>query len=374
MKTATISFPAGKVVYELLDTPITEIWVNTLKVWQENNMPMATQKGSLLYNGGPHYRNRNIENEQQWVDEINSAIEDFNSLTTGMRFPYQAWVDMPWSQTNLIHRCFTLGMGSRSNIEGDTSGGILQHHMTDTQLHEYKKWCYDDKSKVFEWEEPQFFFNSKYHSQLDDIFERINHGVHHYENMRFSQCANKFLEEECPTYLRENNLPGHVGTEINLTWDVYTDTGNKSFFHREEPTWEQVEASIPENWMEYDLFCIKSITGKDYETGFQNYDNPLEYDIQNIQDVTGGVRMFPNNGHKVLYGDSSFGNYLRGYGLTYKQYAPVPLGKLVSADFDLNNISSHETDKNSDGSSATEEQYRNPKITIDEVSSMVHII
>ena len=42
--------------------------------------------------------------KQDCVDEINKAIEDANKLLFGKQVPYKAYLGMPWSHTNRLHR------------------------------------------------------------------------------------------------------------------------------------------------------------------------------------------------------------------------------------------------------------------------------
>ena len=381
MKKLNVTFPAGEVEIELLSSPAVNRYVRVLENYNANDIPLATQMGSLMNLGYDGLKIRQVHLEEEYVNSINAAIDRFNEITTGERWPYRAWIDMPWSQTNLIHRCFTVAMGNRLPVDGQdptdpetTWTGILRHNLTNKQLQEYKLLCYDDKGMIGRITEPTFFYKYKDQSLIHELLERINHGVHMYENIRYSHASAGMFDYEIPAFLKENGFNQDWGMEVNLMWDVYTESGEKTFFEVEALSSSDVERSIPSNWMDYDVFAIKSITGKDYETAFQNYDNPLEYDIQNAQDITGGLRIFPQQAHKVLYGESSFGTYLRNYGLTYKQYAPIPLGKVTKSTFDLCSIRPSKTEKNSDGSPAMLEPFINPKITLSNNDSVGNLL
>lgn len=372
-KHAIIKFPAGNVTVKLLKSPATDIWLEQLGIWKDENIPMATQRGLMLHHGWEGYKRRNPRLEREYVDQINRAIADANKLLQegSQPFPYEAWVDMPWQQTNLIHRSFTLGLTSRETFpDNPDPGGIWRHSLTNEELLNYTKtFCYDDRHYVKRNSQgiQQFRYKLVDHFNMNECLERINKYVHLYENIRYSERSGIFHEKEAPKYLEENNLGGHGPIEINLTWDNYDSSGGRKFQSIAQPGSDVYLNSIPENWMNFDVFLIKSITGKDYETAFQNYDNPLDYDTQNVQDITGGLRIFPNQGHKMLYGDSNFGTWIRSYGIDYKNYAPVPVGKIISADFDLTLIDSVPDSFNSDGSCACQPEYRNPIIEVVEV-------
>lgn len=372
-KHAIIKFPAGNVTVKLLKSPATDIWLEQLGIWKDENIPMATQRGLMLHHGWEGYKRRNPRLEREYVDQINRAIADANKLLQegSQPFPYEAWVDMPWQQTNLIHRCFTLGLTTRQSFdESSISGGLWRHELTNEELIKYTETlCYDNRwyVKYKAKDRQQFFQHDRDDEAMNEALHRINMYVHLYENIRYSERSGIFHEKEAAKYLADNNLPGPGPIEINLTWDNYTSNGDRKFQSTAKPGSDVYLNSIPENWMNFDVFLIKSITGKDYETAYQNYDNPLEYDTQNVQDITGGLRIFPNGGHRILYGDSSFGKWIRSYDIDYKNYAPVPVGKIIEADFDLTLIDSVPESFNSDGSCACQPEYRNPIIEIVEV-------
>ena len=128
-----------------------------------------------------------------------------------------------------------------------------------------------------------------------------------------------------------------------------------------------MKASIPPDWYDYDIFVVKSIKGKDYETTYANMDDPMEYDIQNLQDVTGGVRMFVNDSHKYLYRDSHYAKWLEDSGLEPHHYLPIPVGKIVDMDFPLADIKCSGEMLNSDDSYAATPPYRYPTIKVSDV-------
>lgn len=375
-KYAYINFPAGKVKIKLLDTPIVELWEQVIPLWQKDNAPIAVCPGKI---GAEHGNQvRNVKQEQFCVDQININIDRLNSVISGSKFPYRAFCDMSWDQTNRIHRCFTLGMGCRRHQEGSNlvKGGF-RHQLTLSELLEYKNnFAYNDKDYVANNSLTDFFYHDNSENvriEVDNALSAINKWVHHYEDIRYSPQMDSIGKVDFPKYYTGIDTRFH-GKEINLTWDVFTNTGGKTTFHRMLPTVQQVKDSIPTNWADYDVFAIKSITGKDYDTCFRNYDNPLEYDIQNIQDVTGGLRIFPTSGHKAFYQNSRFKEWVTSYGLEEWQYVPVPIGKIVESDFKLEELVTHPTDKNTDGSGAPESQYRNPTINITSVDPNASLI
>lgn len=363
MNQALITFPAGEVLIDLIDTPGVTLWKQALQDYNSNNLPLYTQVGKLLSRGSKSYKDRDIEFEETCVNEINSSIDQFNLLTTGKKFNYRAYVDMPWSQTNLIHRCFTLGLSSINPVNKDTYGGLLKHNMTVKQLLKFKqRYVYDEKRKFLDFTPIQYYFEAKHKEKVSAALHKINKWVHLYENKRHSQAVADFHEHWITQ--AEMDASVHHPTQINLGWDVFTSTGDKTYNNPIDIPSYIVKDSIPDNWMDYDVFAIKSITGKDYETCYQNFDDPREYDIQNIQAINGGVRIFPSQGHKAVYADNALGGWVKDYGLETHQYAPMPIGKIIKSDFNLNHIKMDRGKTNTNGAIAAMPLYANPKITL----------
>lgn len=353
MQYAYLNFPAGTVTIELLDTPAVNLWKDVVDQYSNFDANLMVNKGPLFHHGGEQKKERNLEVEQESVDSINTAIDNLNGILKTAEFPYRAYIDMPWQQTNLIHRAFTTGMSSYHTFV---------HNLTYQDLVEYQKYKYDDRHQVKYRSEA--LFKSPVEEGLFsylEVMNTINKFVHHFEDVRFSTHGEIILKH----LFNKMDSP----QEIQMNWDVYDPTtGVKSIFIKHVPTYQEMLDSAREVLDDYDVYFVKSILGKDYETSFVNFDNPLEYDIQNIQDITGGIRILLNGAQKHLYNDSPFTRWCEGYGLDRKLFLPIPLGKIVHTDFDLNEIESDTTlPLNSDGSAGPDFKYRNPKIVLADV-------
>lgn len=363
MKKALISFPKGDIIVKLLNTPATEVWISSLKDYNAQNLKMYTQIGKLLSRSSNLYLTRDIEFEEKCVKEINTAIDEFNLVTTGKKFEYRAFVDMPWEQTNKIHRCFTLGSSSVTPLGKDTYGGILKHTLSVKQLKKYKEvYAYDNKRKFLDYTAFQYYYEAKHSKTVHSALHRINKWVHLYENKRHSAVATSFFSkyEEASIENPDTKFP----FQINIGWDIFTPDGDKTYNNNRKLTSQEVNNSLPDDWMDCDVFLIKSITGKDYETCFLNYDDPREYDIQNAQYVNGAIRIFPNGGHREVYGKDLLGGWAESYGIKPQQYAPIPIGKIISADFALTEVESDPTSIDTNGAPSSTPPYRNPSIKI----------
>lgn len=323
---AIIKFPIGDIKIQLLDTPIVNQWKKSLKVYNEKNISLSYHIGNPFFSGSPSAKEERSELENtdtELVNNINKAINRFNEVTWGYKFPYEAFVGMPWEQTNLIHRCFTMGSTSLNYSKNTKKGtGILTHNLLPQQLKDYKNFCHNEKYYIQSVTDHQFHFHLDDREIVRECLNLINMYVHLYEDRRFSPQAEKVYKDTIK--------------DINIGWDYFDEKGGKTFFHCERPSNEDIKNSIPDNWYEYDVFTIKSIKGKDYETSFINNDNPLEWDTTNCQDITGGVRIFLNNSVKDIYFNPVFKKWLDDVSLDPHHYAPVPLGKIISPNFDFN--------------------------------------
>lgn len=350
MRKAHLVFPAGEVVIELLDTPIVDLWVDINDQYKEFNCEFMVNRGTLLHVGHECKKDRIVSTEEKAVNEINTAIEDLNKLITTEPFPYKAFIDMPWQQTNLIHRAFTTGISSYHTFT---------HNLAYHDLIKFQVYKYDDKDQIRTMSDK--IFNVPRDEGLQEyvrVMNIINKYVHHFEDTRYSHNANLVLQE-----LREvTDTPD----EIQISWDTFNPiSGVKNIWLRHTPTYDEILQSAKLDLDEYDVYLVKSILGKDYETAFANYDNPLEYDIQNVQDITGGMRILLNNTQKKLYKDSHFTRFCDSHGIDKRLYLPIPLGKIVSSDFELNDITTNRSlPLNSDGSPGPDLKYRSPKIYI----------
>lgn len=354
MKYAHINFPAGTVTVELVDSPLVDLWEDVIDQYNNFDAELMVSKGPLFHLGGEYRKDRILSAEQKAVDEINEAVERLNNSLGNVKFPYQAYMNMPWEQTNYIHRAFTTGMSSYHTFV---------HNLAKADLIEYQKFKYNEPHKLKFISEP--VFKTPVEEGLlnyVEVMNTINKYVHHFEDVRFSANAHKMLNH----FFKFLNHP----EEIQMNWDVYnTKTGVKSLFIKHNPTYQEVMQSAKTNLDEYDVYFVKSILGKDYETCFVNFDNPLEYDIQNIQDITGGVRILLDGAQKYLFKDSPFTQWADSYNIRREHYLPIPLGKIVDSDFNLKSIKNDPNlPPNSDGSEGPELKYRNPKITIVEVN------
>ncbi len=259
------------------------------------------------------------------VRTINEAIAGVNKIIDGKKFPYEAYPDMPWAQTNRIHRCFTTG---------SITGHCWYHNLTQDQLAEAKligspilrKWTTDNTKTQFRVMDINIF-QKHLHS--------INHYVHQYENCSHSPSIDGICKEH-------KERVGKAPSVTNIKWSrprLFNDEGTciKSIFMEllKEVSYEELVSSFPDNYEECNVSILKSIGGKDYETCFTNLDDPLEFDIRNIEHINGGLTIYPNNEHYECFNKTQFYSWVKSYGIRDELFSKVPIGKVIDSTVDL---------------------------------------
>lgn len=323
-----LEFNGCKTKIELLDTPVARKWIevfNEYKTYFKSNNLSYDYKiesySAFLHHTGVHYEDikGNIEIPSYsvtlagCVDKINQGIEDANAYIKGKKFPYHAYLGMPWEQTNLIHRCFTTAIATNTN---------WKHNLTGAELIELKKIKYSDPHYINSYIKIKDFAVVDYNG-FKDAVERINKWVHVYENEVKSLRGIKIMDE-FPTQ-----------SSLVLDWDSYNPSGEHTFFFSKRISYEELKQSFVGNYDEYDVVLGKSIAGKDYEVTYCEYDNPLEYDITNLDYINGSVTIICDTAVKDLYKESRYVDWANDYSLEKEMYLPIPLGKVVenSCDF-----------------------------------------
>jgi len=315
---------------QLLDTPVVGKWLSTYNKYKSyfttNNLDLdykiEPQKTIIHFSGeSPDYEGTAIHpmfliSASECVDKINLAIEEANSSIEGKKFPYKAYLGMPWGQTNLIHRCFTTSLMTGSN---------WQHNLTTSELLKFKKLAYEGKPLQDFIKEKQFLILD--HTKFFDAIERINKYVHIYESFYISERA-----LETTTYI------GGTGNYLELGWDSYSTSGDHIFYFGEKISYSELCQSFPDNTEDHDVFLAKSIAGKDYEFAFCEYDNPLEYDITNLDTINGSVRIHFSDDINKLYNDSPFVDWCKNAGIEYNMFHPVPIGKIVENSCEFSSL------------------------------------
>ena len=326
-----LEFNGCKTKIELLDTPVVHKWIDVYNLYKEyfktNNLDYDYKVESypaFHSNSGSYceYLESNIEIPSykitlgECVDEINQAIQDANTCIDGKEFPYYAYLGMPWEQTNLIHRCFTTGYITRTN---------WKHNLTGAELIEFKKIKYSDPHYIKNYIKIKDFTIIDFDGLVNAI-ERINKWIHVYEGVVKSRRGEKLFQNHL-------NLSSLV-----LDWDSYTPSGEHTFYFSDRVSYEELKQSFIGNYEEQNVVLGVSILGKDYETAFCDYDNPLEYDITNLDNINGSITIINNKSTKDVYKESKFIDWIKDYNIEREMYLPVPIGKVVENSCDFNSL------------------------------------
>lgn len=366
MKILHVIFESGDTCdIELINNPLVEQWVETHNIIKEtvgNNF--LSRKGMLFYHGLDHTSYIDVETEKaNAVAEINKSI-DFLEDRFGFSFPYRAFNGMDWKDTNNIHRCFTTGLHSRKawrwhGVTRDQLLALKYLHIEDinvyNQIREYFNWTEtkhippadtprnlrgDDG--IFNWRKEWWLgptpFNSDYHYGL----ERINKYIHAYEDVSSNSHRGQVEINQWGT--RELEY-------LEVEWDTYDENGSKGYHSPKiRKTMKQYCDYNPED---YDVFFCKSITGKDYFQCYHEYDDPLEWDIENFDHINGGFTIMPSKMYARWWHTETARDWLRGYGvpLDLQILQPPALGKIVSGFENWHKIEWDHTRKNSWGNS-----------------------
>ena len=333
-----LEFNGCKTKIELLDTPVARLWIevfNEYKTYFRNNNLDYDYKiesyPAFIHDRGVYYQDIKGDIEipsynvtlAECVDKINQAIEDANSCIEGKKFPYYAYLGMPWEQTNLIHRCFTTAITTNTN---------WKHNLTGAELREFKKKKYLEPRSINNYIKIKDFIvidNSKF----IDAVERINKWVHIYENEVKSLRGIKIMDD----------FPNQ--SSLVLDWDSYSPSGEHTFYFGKRISYDELKQSFVGNYDEYDVILGKSIAGKDYETAYCEYDDPLEYDITNLDNINGSVSIISDSVVKDLYRDSGYRDWFNDYNLEKEMFLPVPLGKVVENSCDFNSLTFVDSDE-----------------------------
>lgn len=306
---------------EICDTPAARLWFKAYDVfnakgynYKAETIPISVHSNEYIPPGVPNPLNGFTQ--QQAIDLLNGGIEDVNKVIDGVKFPYRAYVDMPWAQVNRIHRAFTTASSTRST---------WVHTLTQNQLQELKKISYTDKSPFMINNAPKDFEILDV-DKFVDAAERINQGVHRYETFLHSR--------------RARNAEKIVGRTdyIELDWATEDLNFQRSFFYGNRISYEDLKASFPSDYDQYDVFIGKIVEGKDYEFAFCEYDDGLEFDITNLDWICGDLRIHYNKSGNKFYTDTQYKDWIDEIGLSDEFHLPIPLGKIVKTESDFSDV------------------------------------
>ena len=319
-----------ELVIELANTPAVEHWVSNF-CNAENHFKSVDKEFGYTVNKfstfppagiGP-FDDREKDKAVEIVDKINQGISLVDSSIIGSKFPYKAYFGMPFSQTNLLHRCFTTGLSSKVCFKHNLS--TVDTLYVKKHFKSLNNQCWKD-TKV----NREFFITD------EKTFEKglyiVNEFVHKYEGIYKS---NRTLDDKVynPYY-------------TFLQWDYYDDDfsinedlHSNCFETNSKLNNSDIKSSIGEDVFDHDVFIGRSIIGKDYPTAYFNYDDLLEWDITNFNSLDSSLHIHADKEDlKKIYTDSPFATELQNTGLQPYMYLPIPLGKIVKSNFSIDSL------------------------------------
>lgn len=343
---AKIKFGDQHLTFSLIDSPISKKWVECLNKWNEQSIPMKMHRFTAPYNYPvEHY------NEQEIVNNLNHAIDNANVFISGKKFPYKAHLDMPWQQTNRIHRCFTTA---------DTTEKTWKHNLGYEQLIKVKEESYLNKGPFLDSNTEAEFKITDY-KKFRSYIHGINKWCHHYEDLRLSKRSRQLSD----SIILPN--PDWNYSVLEIEWDNYNEFGIREWPGIDRATYKEVyDTFFTDGASLCDIFLSVNITGKDYETAYFHYDDPLEFDITNLDLINGGVRIYNKEYLDYLYGkDGVLIKWTSDLGIPHEMVRPIPLGKILTSTVDLSKFDLDYKKTYSDDTYAAIEPFYRPVIELE---------
>ena len=323
-KICHIDFEDGRYLdIELIDNPLVEMWIEQHKLNAKFTNRKFASFTSKLFNHAASKKqktegtNKFHSNKRiQSVGKINEAV-DIIKDEFGLEFPYRAFNGMSWINTNQIHRCFTSAEISLTNWS----------FLDDYSRNDLLEFKYSEKlpQDFFTNLKPHFNIESKNIKRFVHLIEQINCWVHNYENSKFSEFAEliinsiKKIDDIC---------------YLNIDFDVLNERGSCDYHVIPMPLKYQKYCDYdPE---EYDVYFLKSITGKDYVQALQELDDPMQWDITNMGNITGGLNIFPSKLYAKIWDMPIPQNWLKIHNVPVndmKLFRPPVLGKILNKDW-----------------------------------------
>lgn len=248
-----------------------------------------------------------------WIDDrrkqgVHSYIENMTTVNAGIdtfKAAGYSWdlgyltLHSTFEDTNRIHRGFTTSMLTRGNsVLNITEAQRLQlKHMCIDYNHPHVYFVlkqFDDSILAMHNIEPNAQFGYSYFEQQAHraLFD-INTFVHRIEDSSFASARyfnmnNSYMEEcwngwemiACPSVEWESKGPDATTDAIKVDYNYGITRWNTPDMFSSDP--------------KYNVYDLKNILGKDMVTGYQQYDDPREWDITNTFNTTkGGFEIQP---------------------------------------------------------------------------------
>lgn len=269
---------------ELCDNLFMDFWK---MVFERNNKKHGVNvRYSKCYNSNmkmPDKTQINLVSKQKYVDIINESIDKI--VSAGFTWSRGKMnIDSGYEDCNKIHRGFTTLM---------STGCIDKLDLTHEEVKFIKENKFDlNNNSAFPYfmPNPEQYekFNYNKYAKIKIPLHDINANVHHIEDKFLINHNNIKLSKE---------LINHYGCKnfklISLDWnskgkDGITDA-HKIDFNFNDLRYYANYSNDPY----YNVFDLKNILGKDYQTCWENHDDPHNIDICNLMTTKGGFEIKP---------------------------------------------------------------------------------
>ena len=345
---ATLLLDTKKIIFEVLESPISNLWMDSLNKWNAASSPMKVVTQYVPY----AWSKTNAEDPALIVSKIQEAIDNINQVVEGEKFPYVPYLDMPWEQTNLLHRCFTTSMASMK---------CWKHNFSTDQLLKGKTKTMSKVEYVTENTKQTFTVKQEDISFLRKNLSSLNKWVHFFEDTKPSLRAVNLFKD----YPEFNSLKyGYA----ELEWDTYDEYGQRTMLGMNLASYKDIlETFNNPKSDECDVFISKAIMGKDYETSYFQFDDPLEIDTTNVHLITGGIRIFNKVYYNTLFGNNgAITNWTKERGLHEAMVRQIPIGKIIHQDVDFNELEASRTETYTCGAQRALGVFSSPRIYLSE--------
>ena len=320
-----VTFANGESIeISLIDNDFVAQWIDFhLAIKKKLNDKFLTRKPLFFYHGTQKYQEQANAVKQESVVKINQGIDALGTKFD-LEFPFRAYNDMSWTETNIMHRCFTTSVINMKswNWLGCTRSQLRDfkyYHVESAGHHanEFFKEC------PAEFNDHQIHKIHKNYDEFIDCLEMINKYIHVYENNSHNERSKLELDDHTL-----NNL-----VYLETEWDVYRPTGGK--IYKSKKITKDMQQYCNYDPDEYDVYICKSITGKDYLQCYSEYDDPLQFDIENFGNLNGGFTIQPSKMYAKWFQTPRAKDWLRMYGVPHdpKILQPLPLGKVLTTDW-----------------------------------------
>lgn len=240
--------------------------------------------------------------------KINFALNQLEELT-GIRWPMTASKSMDFEFLNKLHRMFTVSDITEKNYEITKEVKHLLWSMKKKlkpNFNYYTTTLKDNSIYNIDKVYPEFTIFEK--TEFHRIIEEINALIHIYEDSVLISDRSLHMH---------NSINPFYETLIDIDWIYKKSNGTLISSEIKKVDIDMIKSEFYSVNYDYDVYAVKSISGKDYFLAYQQYDDPTEWDITRTSNLTGGITLDPFQLMNKFYNSLEFKNWLDSYNHPY---------------------------------------------------------